>query len=349
MAPLHRGWWCHPGAIIFWCLLVFVPARFALGGASYLPSRAWYFLCFVIPAFVALGLGSGSFCVPLRLDAPTAFHVVALALYLQIDLSVSRWVVGPTLGTWSLLSLVKRKVSCWPELSPLGFAPPLARTLFEFNGALAHEIFWNIFICQNFLHCGLPAPLALLAVPAVSCLVHAITSNLNVGLRCFPNFIWVALAYHASGSVLPPALIHALWYVLDAKLVFLLTNVKREWDFEARVGECGTPSWDKTCTLGTALILLFYVPLNLLSYWYPELRSDGGLQHEMRSVHPGFFPAFFLERSLVALCLIQLLLGMVTLRQVLPELDRIALTGDFREAEAPYMLAEREDCLAFET
>ena len=71
--------------------------------------------------------------------------------------------------------------------------PAAGRGLFEFNGALLHEVFWNVFICQNFIDHGFSAAVSIIMVPIVSCVVHGFTSNFNQGYRCFPQFLWVAL------------------------------------------------------------------------------------------------------------------------------------------------------------
>lgn len=329
-------WWCHPAAIVAWCLVAFVPLRYALGGANYLPSAAWYGLCFVIPAFVLIGVGSGAFCVPLQADTATLFHVGATLVYLQLDLCVSRWLVGPEFGDCTVPGMVLPKLNpCAGDrldgLLPPGM-PPLARSLFEFNGALFHEIFWNVFICQNCLQQGLPLPVALLAVPAVSCLVHGIVSNFQTGVRCFPNFIWVALAYHASGSVVPPALIHAMWYFLDAKLCFSLGTMKRNWDAESRKTECGTPPWDRTCSIAVLLILAFYGPLNLMSHSYPHLRSSQGIARALDGCsNIGHAPQSTIERGLLIAGSLQLFLGAATWRVIRAGMAVVAESGDFTD------------------
>jgi len=329
------AWWFHPGLLVIWCLLAFVPLRLLLGGANYLPSRPWYLLCFIIPMFVVLGLLSGVFKVPLEFDTPTAFHVVAALVYMQLDLCVARWWVGPSFGTWNLPWLVATKLSPIPAtldgLSPPG-TPPIARSVFELNGALFHEIFWNVCICQNFIDHGFPWILALLAVPLSSGLVHGIVSNVNTGIRCFPNFLWVALAYHASGSVLPPAIIHAMWYVLEAKLCFSLKSVKRNWDVDDREDETETPPWDATSTLGLLLIVGFYTPLTILTSLYPQLRSLEGLHHAASGVHPGRLPVHDpLEKVLCILGLVQIGLGAATWELVRSGMDVLAEKGDLTD------------------
>ena len=78
------------------------------------------------------------------------------------------------------------------------------------------------------------------------------------GVRCLPQFTWVALAYHASGSVAPPALIHALWYLCDGKFVALLSTFKRDWDVHLRAGETGTTWPDLEWWLGWAFVVAVY-------------------------------------------------------------------------------------------
>ncbi|CAE8633115.1 unnamed protein product [Polarella glacialis] len=341
--------WLHPAAIVGLCLVVFVPLRLCLGGANYLPSRAWYLLCFIIPAFVLAGLASSAFCVPIQADWQTLLHLMAALVYMQLDLCVARLLCSPSssCADWSLPQLVLSKLSCRPArldgLSPPGLLP-VARSLFELNGALFHEIFWNIFICQNCLNRGLPLPVALLAVPAASCLVHGIVSNINTGVRCLPNFLWVALSFHASGSVLPPALIHAMWYFLEAKLCFSLKTLKRDWDFAERKDECTTPPWDRTCSVGLALVLMFYLPLNVLVSLRPELHSPwmeepGGCQ---------FIEAFphlpnRVNCSLLGLGFLQLFLGWWTWGTARAGMEVLAQSGDLTEAGVEAVAIAVED------
>eukprot|EP00927_Polykrikos_kofoidii_P057851 TRINITY_DN52064_c0_g1_i1.p1 TRINITY_DN52064_c0_g1~~TRINITY_DN52064_c0_g1_i1.p1 ORF type:complete len:407 (+),score=56.89 TRINITY_DN52064_c0_g1_i1:119-1222(+) len=324
--------------MVVWCLLTFVPIRLVLGGGNYLPSRAWYLLCFIIPVFVLVGLLTSAFCVPLHADWATAGHLVFAIFYMQIDLCVARLLCGQAFGTWSLPALVAGKFSFLPQaangdgMTPPG-VPPLGRSAFELNGALFHEIFWNVFICQNCLRRGLPLVLALLAVPAVSCLVHAITSNVNTGLRCLPNFVWVALSYHASGSVLVPALVHGMWYFLDAKLCFALKTLKREWDIHDRADEKATPSWDTTCSVGLLLVLVFYVPLNVLTSMNPGLTSVAGLQRMeacSTQLHVEM-PKQAIEQALACLIVVQLLVGAATWGTVRAGMDVLERSGDLSE------------------
>lgn len=178
--------------------------------------------------------------------------------------------------------------------------PSIFRGVVEFNGALLHEVWWNVFICQNFMehfnnglfgHGGsggadkgengyhhdskmtgsnpywYSAYLAILMVPVMSCLVHGITSNYVVGYRCAPQFLWVALAYHASGSVLVPALIHAMWYLCDGRLLVTMSNLKNEFDIAERTDvhkERRTPHADKFWWFGFFLIAALYGFLNLV-------------------------------------------------------------------------------------
>ena len=118
-----------------------------------------------------------------------------------------------------------------------------------------HEVFFNVCICQNLLDRGWPAPAAICFVPFVSCVLHAITSNVRQGIRCAPLFFWVALSYHASGSVIVPGLIHTLWYMTDSKITVAMGTMKRDWDFEARRNETQTPPWDLAWWVGFANII----------------------------------------------------------------------------------------------
>eukprot|EP00639_Heterosigma_akashiwo_P010349 CAMPEP_0206361162 /NCGR_PEP_ID=MMETSP0294-20121207/180_1 /ASSEMBLY_ACC=CAM_ASM_000327 /TAXON_ID=39354 /ORGANISM="Heterosigma akashiwo, Strain CCMP2393" /LENGTH=172 /DNA_ID=CAMNT_0053805959 /DNA_START=370 /DNA_END=885 /DNA_ORIENTATION=- len=142
-------------------------------------------------------------------------------------------------------------------------SPALVRAIFEFNGALLHEVFWNVSICQNFINNGYEPALAILMVPTLSSVVHGLTCNWVQGYRCFPQFLWVALSYHASQNVLVPGLVHALWYFSDGNLLVLLSLFKRDWDAAARAGERRTPHADRPALAGLALIVLFYGALEL--------------------------------------------------------------------------------------
>ena len=46
-------------------------------------------------------------------------------------------------GSYSLVSVVGKKFALEPQLGDGGLFPP-ARAAFELNGALLHEIFWNV-------------------------------------------------------------------------------------------------------------------------------------------------------------------------------------------------------------
>merc|ERR1719330_2147321 len=114
-------------------------------------------------------------------DAATAFHLGFLLVYIQTDLAVARWLVGPKFGDWSLpaLALPKLDPRPWINLDGMGpGVPPLIRSLIEFNAAFTHEIFWNICFAENCVWHGIPEFLALCTVPIASCVVHGICSNL---------------------------------------------------------------------------------------------------------------------------------------------------------------------------
>lgn len=320
----------HPLVILFLCVATFLPLRLALGGGNYLPSRPWYLLCLIIPGYVVLGVAVGAFCVPASLDAVVIAHIGVALLYTQLDLCVARRLVGSGFGSWSLPALLWDKMSVNPHHEvPDGIVVPgivpLARSCFELNGALMHEIFWNVFICQNCIFWGAPAPLAILAVPASSCLVHAITSNINQGIRCLPNFMWVALAFHASGSVLVPGFIHALWYFTDAKMCFALKTMKREWDVGQRAGEVSTPPWDSSCTIGLVLVLCVYVPLSALAW-----RSEAGWDYldSCSYVQP---PGRSVEWALCIAGTLQVVMGFATWGPVRAGMDVLEETGDLSE------------------
>jgi len=147
-------------------------------------------------------------------------------------------------GDVNILTILWKNFHPTKAHNPICFGfPALGRSLFEFNGAMLHEIFWNLFICENFIHGGTSAFYAIAAVPMMSCIVHGITSNVVCGLRCFPQFLWVALAFHASGgSFLVPSLIHAMWYLTDGKLLCLVNLHKHAWDKEERKSETQNPN-----------------------------------------------------------------------------------------------------------
>mmetsp|Transcript_2078 Transcript_2078/g.3500 ORF Transcript_2078/g.3500 Transcript_2078/m.3500 type:complete len:386 (+) Transcript_2078:147-1304(+) len=268
------SWWWHPLVIIAFNLVIYGLLRLKWGGSNYLPGKVWYALCFIIPAFVAFGIVAGTVCVPLRLDWPTLFHIGAAWLWMQADLRIARWLCGAEhFGSANAFGMFFKKLTLTPQLGD-GGVPPLGRSFVEFNGALMHEIFWNICICQNFIDWGWPTELAIMAVPALSCATHAVTSNVMEGIRCAPQFCWVALAYHASGSVLPCGFIHAMWYMTDGKLLVNLATFRRDWDWEKRKNESMTPPPDSPFYVGWMCILCYYGALTALVHFVPQLRSE---------------------------------------------------------------------------
>jgi len=307
-------WWgYHPVAVVAWCILVFAPLRLAVGGANYLPSRAWYMLCFIIPCFVLAGILPSAFCIPLWADPATGIHLIAALVYIQLDLLVVRFfLMGPEISTFGLPCLLWDKFSFLPQtldgLTPPG-VPPLARAAFELNGSLLHEIFWNVFVCQN-------------------CIDHGLPRARGPGHPCRAR----RLLYHASGSVLVPGLIHAMWYLTEAKLSFALRSTKRNWDADERTAEAGTPPWDRTCTVGVILIVSFYVPLNIVSHMHADvLRSGEGLLHAEAGCRAGELPRYWIERVLILAGLVQVAVGVLTWGQVRAGMDLIAETGDLTD------------------
>eukprot|EP00928_Gymnodinium_smaydae_P050753 TRINITY_DN34314_c0_g1_i1.p1 TRINITY_DN34314_c0_g1~~TRINITY_DN34314_c0_g1_i1.p1 ORF type:complete len:385 (-),score=43.76 TRINITY_DN34314_c0_g1_i1:90-1244(-) len=320
-----RPFWCHPFAIILANLLVFGALRAIWGSSNYLPAKAWYALCFIIPVFVAAGVLIGAFCVPIQLDAPTAFHLLATLVYMQLDLLVAKILCGAEyFGSANVACLFASKLRLTPGVGDAG-APPLLRSIVEFNGALLHEIFWNVLICQNFIDWGWSVPVAIMAVPLISCAVHALTSNMVVGIRCAPQFCWVALAYHASGSVLPAGLIHAMWYMMDGKFLVTLSTFKRDWDYEDRVEESSAPLPDRPFYIGWAFILAYYAILNVFVESFPQFRS---LDHHVGRCRFGRFPAHDIEWIVLGCVCFQTVVGIATWGPVRAAMDILADTGD---------------------
>lgn len=298
-------------------VVIFVPIRLAIGGGNYMATWAWLLLCMVIPLLTAVGMGVSAFCIPLSFDWQTLMHLCITLAFFQIDLAVSRFlIVGPDLGSWSAIGLLCSKLNpCIVEhniLYAVESGPvPLLKTLVEWNGVLFHEIWWNVFICHNWLSHGAPLPLAVLSVPLNSCLVHAVVSSLSAGVRCFPIFLHVALAFHASGSILVPALIHLSWYSLEFKSTYHLWTMKRDWNVWARKDEEVVPAWDAGCTASMALILAYYLPLVHVTQTYPWLLSSAGIAHMANACHPVHFPRFTMEQVLTVLATLQFVGGMV--------------------------------------
>lgn len=324
--PAFADAFAHPLSISLGSIVVFIFVRLAFGGAPYLPSAAWYMLCFVIPAYVALSVVISGVCIPLTPDWQTLLHCGLVLVYAQLDLLVSRALVGAKHGPWTLWGLIGPKLGLFPRPFGAGDAgvPPLGRTVFEVNGAALHEIFWNVLVCQNCVDHGVPGWLAVCCVPLLSGLVHGIVSNAMQGVKCAPQFFWVALSYHASGSVAPPALIHALWYLLDGKLLVLLNTMRRDWDADARREEGGTPGPDVGWLAGFALMLAFYVGVNASSERWPGLRSA---HPHVRCGQTEVWP----EYTIVAATAAQLLFGAATWRPVRAMMAEIE-GGDFTQA-----------------
>ncbi|CAM9756302.1 unnamed protein product, partial [Heterosigma akashiwo] len=233
--------WSDPWVVVFATVLFFSLVRCIFGGAPYLPSRAWYALCMFIPfPFVAVGAGLGVQCVPISFDWQVVFHITMVFLYCQIDLTIGERMIkrkyGPDVQfSANILKFLLENFHPTKCRSPMDAgSPALVRAIFEFNGALLHEVFWNVSICQNFINNGYEPALAILMVPTLSSVVHGLTCNWVQGYRCFPQFLWVALSYHASQNVLVPGLVHALWYFSDGNLLVLLSLFKRDWDAAAR-------------------------------------------------------------------------------------------------------------------
>mmetsp|Transcript_49516 Transcript_49516/g.115837 ORF Transcript_49516/g.115837 Transcript_49516/m.115837 type:complete len:386 (+) Transcript_49516:179-1336(+) len=313
------AWWWHPAFIITVNLCIYGLLRQVWGGSNYLPGKVWYALCYIIPAFVAVGIVAGTVCVPLRLDWPTFFHVGAAWLWMQMDLWIARWLCGAEhFGSSNAFGLFFSKLTLTPQLGD-GGVPPVGRSFVEFNGALMHEIFWNICICQNFINWGWPPALAIMAVPALSCVTHAVTSNVMEGIRCAPQFCWVALAYHASGSVLPCGFIHAMWYMTDGKLLVNLATFRRDWDWEKRRGETMTPPPDSPFYLGWVCILSYYGALTALAHFLPQFRSEPPADcSSWRAVDCIVLVGF----------VFQIVMGVVTWSTVRVAMDMFAETGD---------------------
>eukprot|EP00811_Abedinium_folium_P036357 NODE_9072_length_1448_cov_10.880394.p1 GENE.NODE_9072_length_1448_cov_10.880394~~NODE_9072_length_1448_cov_10.880394.p1 ORF type:complete len:379 (-),score=51.75 NODE_9072_length_1448_cov_10.880394:203-1339(-) len=340
-----HSWWTHPGAVMGWSVLVFVPCRFYFGGANYLPSRAWRALCLIIPGFVLVGILSGAFCIPIYADAPTLLHVALLYIYVQIDLLIARMLCGEQFGTTGVHSLLWSKVMCKSvdiaDDLPAGILP-IARTIYEVLGASFHEVFWNVFICENCTKHGLPLYIAILAVPFASCLMHGIVTNAWVGIRCFPIFLNVALSFHASGSIVVPALMHACWYLTDLKMCALLRFSKHDWDIATRTDESSTPPWGIDTTVGVILGACFYIPLNVLTHYYPMLTSGKGLDAaDLRC--GGSVWRHTVECAFVFLILAFISVGISTWSSVAVFLDPIAQNGDkSRDAMEKLAVASRE-------
>jgi hypothetical protein len=252
-------------------------------------------------------------------------HVLAALAYMQFDLLVARWYCGAEhFGSVNAPGLMLSKLALTPKLGDGGM-PSLFRSFAEFNGALLHEIFWNLCICQNFIDRGWSVPAAIAAVPLISCAVHAVTSNVMVGIRCAPQFCWVAMAYHASGSVLPPGFIHAMWYITDGKLLVNLATLKRDWDFHERREEHMTPPPDRPFFFGWLCILSYYGVLNALAERYPSLRSvDPHVSH----CRLGSGPAGAVEWLVMVGFCIQIVGGIATWNAVRAGMDILAETGD---------------------
>jgi len=288
-----------------------------LGGANYLPSQAWQALCCIIPGLVVLGLLSSAFCAPIQLDWATAFHVLVTLCYFQLDLGLGRLLTGSHYGEICVPWMVFRELSPFPSTSsstlaakikgkvptPAFAKAPLFDFLIDLVSVTAHEIFWNIFICQNCLNYGMPVIVSILAVPTASCIVHGIVTSTNVGLRMFPQFLQVAMAYYASGSVIPPALIHHFWYLLDQKPLAVVKQAKREWDIEERRLEVSLSPWDHYSSTSLILTLFFYSPLIMLIHRFPALRSVG-----VASCHAGQFPKHAVDWILVVLFSLRILM-----------------------------------------
>jgi len=278
-----------------------------VGGSNYMVGRCWYHFCYIVPLMVAAGLFPAVWKVPVHADAATAFHVGYAVVYFQTDLAVARWLCGPKFGHWSLPALTLPKLDPRPWVNLDGMSPgvpPLVRSCFEFNAALTHELFWNICFAENCVEHGLPELLALCTVPVASCVFHAVCSNVWTGIRCFPNFVLVALMYHASASIVPPMFAHAMWYFLDGKVCSVLKWFKHDWDIADRVEEKSTPPWDTTMFVGLALVLVFYVPLNVLVHYVPALKSSNGFSHAA-GYKLGELPTHWVEQVMIALCLLQ--------------------------------------------
>lgn len=321
--------WCYqPPFFVFANLTIYALLRLWWGGSNYLPGKVWYALCFIIPCFVAFSTVTGALCIPIRLDLPTLLHLAAALLYMQIDLLVARWLCGAEyFGSANAFGLFLSKIfTVTPQIGD-GGVPPLLRSVFEFNGALLHEIFWNLCICQGFINQGWPDAAAIFIIPVISCAMHAVTSNFMEGLRCAPQFCWVALAYHASGSVLPSGFIHAMWYMTDGKLLVNLATVKRDWDYVSRTeaGEFMTPPPDKPFFFGWLCILVYYGALNVLVECFPALRSVD--PHVARCSY-GAFPENVAERIILGGFCFQILLGVAGWNTVRAAMDTLAENGD---------------------
>ncbi|CAD7922317.1 unnamed protein product [Amoebophrya sp. A120] len=380
--------WSGPIPVTVATIVFFAYVRFVLGGAPYLCSRAWYAFCLLVPfPFLFLGIGLGGICVPLDFDIPTAVHLGLVLLYCQIDLLVSRFLVlrdfasrpsGATadgqestnaellrpsrehvsaqFGSINVVKIMLENLHPLRSRTPLDLgSPALLRGCFEFNGALLHEVFWNVFICQNFLNHKYPPYLAIALVPVLSCVVHGIVCNWVSGYRCFPQFLWVVLAYHASGgSVLIPGLIHACWYFMDGRLLCVINIFKAEWDLENRKEETFTPHADKYWWLSIVLISGFYAMVSFVAIPFgekyfrmpltsPEEHADPETACRYNELNMWPFgknsKLYSFDTFLVYASGVQILFGAATWRMVRTGMDVIEKSGELTKQSKEYWAA----------
>eukprot|EP00391_Amoebophrya_sp_Ameob2_P011601 CAMPEP_0178994180 /NCGR_PEP_ID=MMETSP0795-20121207/7129_1 /TAXON_ID=88552 /ORGANISM="Amoebophrya sp., Strain Ameob2" /LENGTH=464 /DNA_ID=CAMNT_0020686349 /DNA_START=64 /DNA_END=1458 /DNA_ORIENTATION=- len=369
--------WAGPWEITVATIVFFSIVRLWLGGAPYLCSAAWYGFCLMIPfPFLFFGIGLGGVCVPFQFDLPTAFHCVLVLVYCQVDLFVARFMVRrefpaeqeerqSKFGSINVLKIMADNLHPLKPRTPLDMgAPALLRGVFEFNGALMHEVYWNVFICQNFLKHQYSEPVAILLVPVLSCLVHGIVCNYVSGYRCFPQFLWVVLAYHASGgSVLIPGLVHATWYFMDGRLLCVLNIFKQEWDVDTRKNETRTPHADKYWLASIGLICAFYagvvyavVPAlekATMRRWTSTLPHEASAEadtchYNSFSIYPfgAHTRLLSFDTFLVYASFLQILFGALTWRMVRSGMDVIEISGELTKSSkqewADLMQAELE-------
>jgi len=188
----------HPALWLTLSVPFYLLARFSYGGSRFGPGgKAFVAIGHLHNLLFVVALVLGKMCVPISLGSETWFHILITLLYIQLNLLLGFSLGQIPLRACNLPLIYKRLI--------------FKRHAFVSNGALVNEVWWQVIVSDGFRRLHYPVWLSILVVPVTSGFGHGVVSNGCFGFRVMPNFLSVALAYHLSGSIWPPVMIHSAW------------------------------------------------------------------------------------------------------------------------------------------
>merc|ERR1712166_1450406 len=78
--------WYHPIQLSIVTTIFFTIVRLILGGAPFLPSKAWYAFCILLPLFIFAVEFTSAISIPLNFGWQTLFHLILTTCYFQVDI-----------------------------------------------------------------------------------------------------------------------------------------------------------------------------------------------------------------------------------------------------------------------